>query len=72
MATLTITVTTAQADKGKWAVGRDQDLKNEDESPRNATAPEVEAWILQKLKGTYHDQERRFRHEVSDATADPF
>jgi hypothetical protein len=72
MATLSITVTTAQATKAKWAVGRDQDLKNPDESPRDATAPEVEAWILQRLKQTYHDQERRVRIATSDSNAAPF
>ena len=72
MATLTITVTTAQATKGKWAVGRDQDLKNPDESPRDATAPEVEAWILERLKSTWRNQERRVRIDASDSSADPF
>ena len=76
MPTLSITVTTKQANKLRWAFGKQlntQDNADPDNPvPRDATVGEVEAQIIQFLKGIYHNQDRNKRHRESDNAAGGF
>lgn len=64
MATITITVTAAQAARVTSALGKHSSLKDADGAPRDATAAEVKEWLVRQMRALVLQQERR----VAEAT----
>lgn len=64
MPQIIIDATAQQAQRITAALGRERDLRNEDGTPRSATAGEVKAYLVDVLKRLVHGSELRAAQEA--------
>jgi hypothetical protein len=72
MPTVSVDLTTLQANRAQSAFGKHLSLKDAQGAPRDATAGEIKGWVIRQMRGVVHTQERRGQESViTDVPFDP-